>query len=228
MSGSRKIKDLPLLSRPREKALYYGINTLSEAELIALIIGQGMKGESALYLAQKLLERHYSLQNIYKISDPRLLMMPGIGKVKALQIIAISELNRRLVSYEEQKDDLKYDELRLVYNYQRRIGRLQKETFFVIGLDRRNQIISEKQLYIGNEKGFVVDAKEVVRELLIMNAERYILIHNHPSGLVKPSQNDLKTTEELAKATAKFGVYLYDHIIISASSYYSMRNHQKS
>lgn len=228
MSGSNKIKDLPLLARPREKALYYGINTLSEPELLALIIGQGKKGESALYLAQKLLDRHFSLANIYKISDPELLIMPGIGKAKALKILAVSELNRRLVSYEGNVNHLKYDETRLVYNYQKKIGRLQKETLFLVGLSRRNMIISEKQLYIGNEKGFMLDVKEVIRELLIMNAERYVLIHNHPSGIVKPSQNDLNTTEQLAKESAKFGVYLYDHIIIGVNSHYSLRSHHKS
>jgi len=228
LSGSRKIKDLPPLERPREKALYYGINTLTEEELLALVIAQGTRGENALYLARKLLERHYSLENIYKVNDPRLLMVPGIGKAKALQIMAISELNRRIVTYEGDRNHLKYDENRLITYYQRRIGRLQKEMLYLIALDRRNMIISEKQLYIGNEKGFILDTKEVVRELLIMNAERYILVHNHPSGHVEPSKNDLETTEQLAKVSAQFGVYLYDHIIIGLNSHFSLRNHQKS
>lgn len=227
MSGSRKIKDLPILERPREKALYYGINTLTDVELLALIISKGTRGENAMMLARKLLDRHYSLANIYKVSDPRLLMVPGIGKAKALQLVAMSELNRRLVMHEADDDPLKYDENRIISTYQNRIGRLQKETLYLLMLDKRNMIISEKQLYIGNENGFVIDAKEVVRELLISNADRYILIHNHPSGHVEPSANDLKTTDQLAKISARFGVYLYDHIIIGANSHFSLRNYQK-
>lgn len=227
MSGNRKIKDLPLRQRPREKALYYGIGSLSEVELLALLIGKGTSKDSALSLASKLLERHVSIQNLYRVTDHKLLMMPGIGEIKALTIQAIFELNKRLIFMEDAKKDNVYDQTKVVASYQNKIGRLQKETLYLLALNKRNMIISEKQLYLGNENGFLLDTKEVIRELLLSNAERYILIHNHPSGHVEPSVNDIETTSKLATISAKFGVSLYDHLIIGANSFFSLRNYGK-
>ena len=223
MNGSKRIKELPHLKRPREKALYYGIGSLSDAEVLALLIGKGTTKDNALSLAKKLLNKHISLQNMYRIDDPKLLLMPGIGEVKALQILAAFELNKRLLFLEGSHDRPIYREDEIVRSFQRRIGRLQKETLYLLALTNRNYIISEKQLYLGTEKGFSLDPKEIVRELLIANADRYILIHNHPSGHVEPSANDLETTIELATISAQFGVTLYDHLIIGANAYFSLR-----
>lgn len=221
------MKDLPYLQRPREKALHYGIETLSEVELLALLIGKGTHDQNAVELARCLLDRHITLANLFRITDPRLLMINGIGKVKALTILAVFELNKRVLYVEDSAEELRYDELKVVRTYQKKIGRLQKETLYLLSLSRRNVILSEKQLYIGNEKGFILDAKEVMRELLLSHADRYVLIHNHPSGYVEPSQHDLETTRLMASYSAKFGVELYDHLIISANSHYSIKKRQK-
>lgn len=221
------MKDLPYLQRPREKALHYGIETLSEVELLALLIGKGTHDQNAVELARCLLDRHITLANLFRITDPRLLMINGIGKVKALTILAVFELNKRVLYVEDSAEELRYDELKVVRAYQKKIGRLQKETLYLLSLSRRNVILSEKQLYIGNEKGFILDAKEVMRELLLSHADRYVLIHNHPSGYVEPSHHDLETTRLMASYSAKFGVELYDHLIISANSHYSIKKRQK-
>lgn len=227
MSGSRKIKDLPYLQRPREKALHYGIETLSEIELLALLIGKGTEEKNAVEVAQALLDRHISLTNLYRIKDPRLLMVNGIGKVKALTILAVFELNKRVLYLEDNSESLRYDELKVVRAYQKKIGRLQKETLYLLSLSRRNVILSEKQLYIGSERGFTIDTKEVMRELLLSHADRYVLIHNHPSGYVEPSHHDLETTRLMASYSEKFGVELYDHLIIAANTHYSIKRGQK-
>lgn len=227
MNGNKNIKDLPHLKRPREKALFYGIGSLSNVELLALLIGKGTSSDNALTLASKLLDKHISLQNMYRIDDPALLMMPGIGKVKALQILAAFELNKRLLFLEGSHERPIYNESDVVRTFQKRIGRLQQETLYVLALNKRNYIISEKQLYLGTREGFTVDPKEIVRELLIAKADRYVLIHNHPSGDVEPSRNDLQTTLALANTSAQFGVTLYDHLIIGANDYFSIRKHGK-
>jgi DNA repair protein RadC len=223
LNGNKTIKNLPHLKRPREKALYYGIGSLSDVELLALLIGKGTSKDNALSLARKLLHKHISLHNLYRINDPKLLFMPGIGEVKALKILAAFELNKRLLFLEGTHDRPIYNEMEIVRTFQNRIGRLHKETLYLLALTKRNYIISEKQLYLGTEAGFNLDPKEVVRELLIANADRYILIHNHPSGHVEPSGDDLTTTIELAKISAQFGVTLYDHLIIGANAYFSLR-----
>lgn len=226
LSGSKgkTIKSLPRLERPRERAIHYGINTLKVTELLAIIIGEGTSEYNALLIAEKLLEEHVSLTNLYRLTNPREIKTHGIGSAKALRLLACFELNKRLLFFEGKRDGIEYDEASIILNYRHKIGHLQKETLYLLALNRRNMVISEKQLYLGSDTGFSLDLKEVVRELLLANAERYVLIHNHPSGDVKPSRNDIETTYELAKMSAKFGVYLYDHLIISAHDAFSLRN----
>lgn len=225
LNGNKKtIKSLPLLDRPRERALYYGINTLSESELLAIIIGEGTSERNALHIAEDLLAEHVSLTNLYRLTSPREIKTHGIGSAKALRLLACFELNKRLLSLEGKGDGIKYEQARVITNYRHKIGHLKKETLYLLSLNRRNMIINEKQLYVGSDSGFKVDAKEVVRELLLTNAERYVLIHNHPSGDVKPSEADIETTYALAKMSAKFGVYLYDHLIIGAHDAFSIRD----
>ncbi len=229
MNGSkaRTIKDLPTLSRPREKALHYGINTLTEIELLAIIIGEGTNGRNALEIAEILHKEHVSLINMYRLTNVNSLKVHGIGKAKALRLLAVFELNKRLLYMEAKKDTFMYKEDEIIATYQQRIGHLTKETLYLITLNRRNMIISEKQLYLGSELGFSIDAKEIIRELLLANADQYVLIHNHPSGDVAPSDHDLETTYKLAEMSAKFGVYLFDHLIISAADFFSLRHTAK-
>lgn len=227
LSGNNKIKDLPLLHRPREKALYYGINALSEVELLAILIGEGTSGASALTLASRLLDEHLSLTNLYRIKDHLKLKIPGIGVVKGLRLIACFELTKRLGIAREERDVFLYNAEEITKLYQNKIGRLNKETLYLIALNKRLHIISEKQIYLGHERGFIIDSKEIIRELVISGAEYYVLIHNHPSGIVSPSENDIKTTTELAKLSRNLGIELYDHIIVTHLEYFSIREYGK-
>ncbi len=227
MSGNNKIKDLPLLNQPREKALYYGINSLTEVELLALIIGGGTRGASALSLAGRLLDEHLTLTNLYRINDYLNLKIRGIGVAKGLALIACFELTKRLGVARNNPGVFHYNAQEIISVYKNKIGRLNKETLYLIALNKRLHIISEKQIYLGHERGFVIDTKEIVRELVISNADYYVLIHNHPSGKVTPSENDVLTTTELAKLSHNVGIELYDHIIVSHEDHFSIREYGK-
>lgn len=213
-----------MLYRPREKALYHGIGSLNEVELLALIIEQGTKDANALTLAKTLLERFINLANLYRIKDPRLLMIKGIGKAKALKLLAVFELNKRLVYTESEMDSFQYNQDKIIRNYQVRIGRLPKEHMYLIALNKRKTMIFEKRLYIGNERGLELDTKEIIRELLLVNAVYFVLIHNHPSGSTLPSKSDIIATETLLLAARKFNLTLLDHIIVSPNDYMSLRD----
>ncbi len=225
MSGNNKIKDLPLLNRPREKALYYGIDSLSEVELLAILIGEGTRTASALSLAGQLLEEHLSLTNLYRIKDHLKLKIPGIGVAKGLRLLACFELTKRLGVARDNAKVFVYNQAEIISVYQNKIGRLNKETLYLISLNKRRHIISEKQIYVGHERGFILDTKEIVRELIISGADYYVLIHNHPSGIVKPSENDLVTTSELARLSRNVGIELFDHIIVTHESHFSIREY---
>ena len=121
LNGNKTIKNLPHLKRPREKALYYGIGSLSDVELLALLIGKGTSKDNAISLARKLLHKHISLHNLYRINDPKLLFMPGIGEVKALKILAAFELNKRLLFLEGTHDRPIYNEMEIVRTFQNQL-----------------------------------------------------------------------------------------------------------
>lgn len=213
------------MHQPREKALYYGISSLSEVELLALIIGGGTSGASALALAGQLLEEHLTLTNLYRIKDHLKLKIRGIGVAKGLALIACFELTKRLGVMRDKARVFLYNQAEIVALYQNKIGRLNKETLYLIALNKRRHIISERQIYLGHERGFIIDTKEIIRELVVSSADYYVLIHNHPSGIVTPSKNDLETTSELAQLSENVGILLYDHIIVTHEEYFSIREY---
>lgn len=227
LNGNKRIKDTPFLERPREKAQYYGISTLNDAEVLAIIIGQGRKHENALVLASHLLTRHQNLKTMLRFSDPKQFMVRGIGRVKALQLLAAFELNRRIQS-RGSKEERGYEKDEVIGLYQRKIGHLKQETLYLVLINKQNLIIGERQLYVGKDDGFSLDSRDIIRELILSDAYRYVLIHNHPSGNVLPSRDDEITTQKLCKITESFGYLLYDHLIVSVDDYYSFRDHYET
>ena len=208
--------------RPREKMLLKGKSALSNAELIALLIGSGNSEESAVQLAQRMLDSTgNNLIEFSKLSIEELSRFRGMGKAKAISIVAALELGKRRVA-EKVLQQAKITSSRDVYelllpdltdNYY--------EAFYVIFLDRANKVIRKLNISMGGVAGTVVDPKKIFKLALDHNASSIILAHNHPSNNLQPSDNDIKLTKKLQEAGKALDIPVLDHIISGNDNYFS-------
>jgi len=216
------IKDWALEDRPREKLLSKGIASLSNAELIAIIIGSGTRNETAVELSRKLLDVvSYNLLELGKLSIVDLKKIKGIGEAKAIGIIAAMELGRRrsLSTVEIKK---KIESSKDVYDYfHPLIADLPHEEFWILLLNRANIIIDRYKGSQGGVSGTVMDIKTILKFSIEKLASSIIVCHNHPSGNKIPSDSDKSITSKLSKAANILDIKLLDHLIITSNGYYS-------
>ena len=208
--------------RPREKLLEKGSHVLTDAELIAIIIGSGSRTETAVELSQKILkENNNCLTELSRMSIDELIRFNGIGEAKAISIVAALELGRR----RRQSEGLKKEKITcsrdVVEIFQPILGDIVKEEFWILLLNRANKIIGKKRISEGGVAGTVADSKIIFKEAVDKLASSIVLCHNHPSGNVKPSEADIKLTKRLKEAGQIFEIPVLDHIIITHNSFYS-------
>ncbi|MCA1918419.1 MAG: DNA repair protein RadC [Flavobacterium piscis] len=207
--------------RPREKLMLKGKIALSDAELIAILIGSGSRNESAVALSKRILSSVDSLNGLGKMSVSQLINFKGIGEAKAIAIIAALELGRRRRA-EDAVDLVKVTSSKKVFEMmQPIIGELTHEEFWVLFLNNSNKIISKSQLSKGGITGTIVDARLVFKLALENGATGLILCHNHPSGNLQPSEADKEITKKLKLAGESLDVKVLDHLIITETKYYS-------
>jgi DNA repair protein RadC len=207
--------------RPREKLMLKGKIALSDAELIAILIGSGSRNESAVALSKRILSSVDSLNGLGKMSVSQLINFKGIGEAKAITIIAALELGRRRRA-EDAVDLVKVTSSKKVFEMmQPIIGELTHEEFWVLFLNNSNKIISKSQLSKGGITGTIVDARLVFKLALENGATGLILCHNHPSGNLQPSEADKEITKKLKLAGESLDVKVLDHLIITETKYYS-------
>jgi DNA repair protein RadC len=215
------IKQWALEDRPREKFLTKGISALSDAELIAILLATGTKNLSAVDLAKNILagaENNLHLLGKKNVAD--LKKIPGIGEAKAISIIAALELGKRRKGADNEQT--KVTSSRVVFDlFQPLLGDLPHEEFWVLYLSRSNQIKDKEKISLGGTTGTVIDVKIILKYAIEKLACGLILVHNHPSGNIQPSDNDLKITEKIKKAGQLMDVATLDHIIIGDTNYYS-------
>lgn len=208
--------------RPREKMLQKGRSALSDAELIAILIGSGNRDESAVDLSKRILaSAENNLNQLGKVSLNQLMEFKGIGEAKAISIAAALELGRRRraeVAVEKNKITTSKSVFELM---QPIIGELPHEEFWILYLNNSNKIIQKKQLSMGSITGTLVDVRLVLKTALECNAVSLILTHNHPSGTLVPSEQDKKLTAKLKTAAQNLDISVLDHIIVTESSYFS-------
>lgn len=209
--------------RPREKMLLKGKHNLSDAELIAIIIGSGSRSESAVSLSQKILRSvDNNLNELGKKSISELQKFKGIGEAKAISIVAAAELGRRRqASTPAEKPQITSS--RAAYNL---LGPslmdLPHEEFWMLILNRASRVLTRLQMSIGGTAGTVMDAKIIFRKILeTPSATSVILCHNHPSGNCQPSPSDIALTKKLVTAGKTLDIRVLDHIIVAGQSYYS-------
>jgi DNA repair protein RadC len=216
------IKSWAEADRPREKLLAHGRAALSEAELIAILIGSGNNEESAVELSRKILASvKNNLSELAKLEVSDLCKFKGIGEAKAISIIAALELGRRRTkdSAIERKD---FKTSRNVFEFfHTKLADLPHEEFWILLLNRASKLIKEISISSGGISGTVVDAKMVFKPALEQRASSIILCHNHPSGNRNPSMEDIALTKKLKEAGKALDIAVFDHIIICNDTYYS-------
>jgi DNA repair protein RadC len=224
MKNSFTVHDLPVTERPRERMIKFGVESLSITELLALILGRGIKGKSVLITAQELLQRFKSLKNLVSASINELCSVPGIGEAKATQIKAALELGKRIEddSVKITKTIVKSPE-DIVRIVKKEFKGKKKEHFMVASLNTRNHLIATKIISIGSLDTSVVHPREVFLEAVSNSAASVIFIHNHPSGNPEPSEEDIKLTKQLVEAGKMLGIEVLDHIVTSDTEYFSMK-----
>ncbi|HQX05075.1 MAG TPA: DNA repair protein RadC [Flavobacterium sp.] len=208
--------------KPREKLMLKGKSTLSDAELLAILIGSGSRNESAVELSKKILASvQNNLNSLGKMSIQQLTKFKGIGKAKAISIIAAGELGKRRKE-EGVQELIKITSSRIVYEImQPIIGELPHEEFWVLYLNNANKIIYKAQLSKGGITGTVVDVRLLLKTALEHNALSFVLTHNHPSGKLIASEADIQITQKLKLAAKQLDMSVIDHIIVTENGYFS-------
>lgn len=219
---STTINDLPAHDRPRERLFSQGANSLSEIELLAIIIGTGTKKENALVLAQQLLKSSGGLYALARTSPEEIATLHGIGRAKASRIIASLELGFRLTSAALAERPQVYN-ARDAVQLMRDMEVLTQEHVRVMLLDSAKRLIATKTLYIGTVNTAVIRVAEVFREAILRNSPAILLIHNHPSGDKNPSPEDIDLTRALVSAGQIMDIQFIDHIIIAGNEWTSLR-----
>lgn len=208
--------------RPREKLIAKGKIALSDAELVAILIGSGNREDSAVGLSKKiLLSINNNLNELGKLTVEDLIKFKGIGEAKAISIITALELGRRR-RLEEALEKPKITSSKSVFDVmQPIIGELQHEEFWIIYLNNANKIQLKMQMSKGGITGTLVDTRLVFKKAIELTATGMILCHNHPSGTLKPSTSDINLTKKLKNGGDVLDIKILDHVIITENSYYS-------
>ncbi len=208
--------------KPREKLLQKGRSVLSDAELIAILIGSGSRNESAVALSKKILASvDNNLNELGKLSIKQLQQFKGIGEAKAVSIAAALEVGRRRRG-EEGRKVTKISSSKNVYDLLQPImGELPHEEFWIVFLNNSNSVLQAGQLSKGGITGTLVDVRLVLKQALELGAVGLILAHNHPSGTLKPSEADKQITQKLKQASLALDIKVLDHLIITQKEYFS-------
>lgn len=212
-----KIKNLPKIDLPREKLQKYGVNKLKDFELLAILLGSGIKGLNVLQLSQKVLQIISKIGKD-KITLADLLKIKGLGKAKASQILSVIELSKRL-NTEKPKILSPEDAWKLCID----IRDSKKEHFVAFYLDTQNRLIERQTISVGTLNASLVHPREVFEPAVKSLASHIIIVHNHPSGSVEPSEEDLLITKKLMEAGDILGIEIIDHVIVVKDKFLSFK-----
>ncbi len=218
------IKDIKKEDRPRERALEVGVSNLSDNELLAIILRCGTKNKSVKELSNELLKIIGSLNKLRDVTYNSLTNINGIGKVKAIELLSIIELSKR-INYKRESKRIKIkSSIDVFNNYKYLFIDKKQEYFYVLYLDNKNYVIGNKLLFIGTLNKSLVHPREIFKYAYLNSAAGIICMHNHPSGNITPSNEDIKITNNLIEIGKIQNIIVLDHIIFGNNNYCSIIN----
>ena len=209
------------MERPREKLLTYGSSSLSDVELLAILLKNGIKGKTAVDLAHELFEYHDNLWTLLSLSQEDFCQVRGLGPVKYVELQAALEISKRYLATKLKKSSVLKNPQDTKLFLVSELGKYEREVFACLYLNTQFQIISFDKLFHGTLSHTQVHPREVVKQGLLHNAAAVILAHNHPSGKIEPSEADKQITEELKKSLSLVEIKLLDHIIVGDQQTFS-------
>ena len=225
--GNKTMKELPPDSRPYEKCLRFGAEALSDAELLAVIIRTGSRGENSLELSKRVLSASYpkeGLVGLMHLSLDDLISIKGIGRVKGVQLLCVGELSRRIWKRRLYEKSLSFHSPQDIADYfMEDMRHSEQEELMLMCFNTKQALVREAPLSRGTVNASMITPREVFLEALKCRAVNIILLHNHPSGNPSPSGDDIRFTENIKKAGEMIGIRLIDHIIIGDNSYISLK-----
>lgn len=226
MSENSKIKDMYQEERPYEKCERFGAENLTDRELLAVILRTGTRGENSLELAGRLLHPEFAgngLASLHQWTYERLKSVKGIGKVKAIQILCLAELSKRM-AMQGAAEGLDFSSpYKIALYYMEDMRHRKQEVLKLLLLNTKARLIGENDISVGTVDQALVSPRDLFREALMANASSIILLHNHPSGDPTPSEDDVRVTARVFEAGALLGIRLLDHIIIGDNCFTSMK-----
>jgi DNA repair protein RadC len=214
------IADLPLDDRPREKLRKHGADTLSDAELIAILLGSGTRGKNAIQLARELIREGFA--SLSRCSADAMSRISGVGEAKATRVAAAFEIARRLAS-PDARDGARFDDAIAARALISRYAHESQEHLGAILLDSRQRVLKQCEIYVGTVSRALVSTRDIVRTALEANAVGIVLFHNHPSGDPSPSAEDLTFTRKVQQSLSLVDVELIDHLVVGSQRYCSMK-----
>lgn len=223
------VKDLPSEERPRERLAKFGAEVLSLHELLAIVLGRGVKGESVMNTAQKIVSKFGTLEALQEASLEDIQEIKGLGPAKACQLKACLELSKRLnnplqIDKNKNKNRKLTSEKEVYEALRKKIGGLKKENFVVVSVDTRNKIIAVDTVFVGTLNSSLIHPREIFETAIRRHAAMIVVAHNHPSGDPVPSDEDIKVTKLLTEAGKMMGIELLDHLIIGEGKYFTFRD----
>lgn len=217
------IKDWRSNDRPRERLLHSGVSGLSDAELLALLLRTGVRGEDAVSFSRRLLETFGGLRGLLSADLNKLRRCRGLGIAKASALAAVHEMSKRQLRESLAGRDVMREPQAVVKYCGAALRDKQKEVFKVIFLNKAHAVLADRDMFEGTIDEAAVYPREIVREALERNAAALILVHNHPSGRISPSPEDKALTEKVLKACEPVSVKILDHLIIAGDHYFSFK-----
>lgn len=217
------IRDVHIADRPRERLIRQGAESLSNQELIAILLRTGIKQESVLVLANRILSSFDKIQDLKDATIEELMLVKGVGKAKAVQLLAAAEIGKRMYrKHSEGRYTIRSPEDAAAY-LMTDMASLNQEHFVALFLNVKNEVLHKQTLFIGSLNSSIVHPREIFREAVKRSAASIIVAHNHPSGNPSPSPEDIEVTKRLIEAGSIMGIEVLDHVIIGNHQFLSLK-----
>lgn len=223
-----RLKDLPTIERPRERLMMYGQENLSNEELLSIILKSGSGKKSVKEISEEILKEVNGIENLKFVTKGRLESIKGIGEAQALTILSVIELGKRIFVDTTNKEKYIFKSSKSIYEYMKySLIDKKQEYFYCLYVNNKKELIERKLLFMGTVNKSVVHPREVFKHAYLSSASGIICIHNHPSGDVNPSKEDIYLTDSLVELGHINGIPIIDHVIIGNDNYYSFYDNDK-